>query len=279
MDSILSAKILEKEGIKVKGLYFKSYFFEEKKAKEMAKKINLPLKVLDISEEHLKIVRKPKFGYGKGLNPCLDCRILILKKAKEILEKEKFDFLATGEVLGQRPMTQHKKAFSLIEKEAKVKGLVFRPLSAKILPETLPEKKGLIKREKFLALFGRSRKIQLALARKFKIENFPSPSGGCLLTDLEFSKRLKKLFDKAKKINGKDIELVKIGRHFWFGKIFMVVGKRKRKQKNGKTTEKGRSFDFDKKLSGSFFINKKFFFKKNSRKNNRKGKRIDSFLC
>ena len=148
LDSILGVKILRlQKNIKIVGLNFKSIFFSEKIAKEMAKKIKLPLKIVDISEKLIEIVKKPKYGYGKGMNPCLDCRILMLKEAKKILKKEKFDFVASGEVLGERPMTQNKFALNFVEKKSSLKGILLRPLSAKLLKETILEKKGLIKRK------------------------------------------------------------------------------------------------------------------------------------
>jgi tRNA U34 2-thiouridine synthase MnmA/TrmU len=225
LDSMLSAKILMEQGIKVIPVYFKSYFFGPEIAKKSAEILGLKLKVIDISKEHLKIVRKPKFGYGQSMNPCIDCHLLMLKKAKEIMKKEKFDFVATGEVLGERPMSQNKKALELIEKLSSLKGYLLRPLSAKLLEPTIPEKKRLVDREKLFDIKGRSRKRQIELTKKFGIKWYPSPAGGCILTDLEFGKRLKELFEKKKKIDENDIELLKLGRHFWFDDIKIIVGR------------------------------------------------------
>ena len=225
LDSILAAKILMEQGIKVVPVFFKSFFFGPEIAKKSAKEIGLKLKVIDFSKEHLKIVKKPKYGYGKAMNPCLDCHILMLKKAKKIMKKEKFDFVATGEVLGERPMSQNKKALKLVEKESSLKGYLLRPLSAKLLELTIPEKKGLVLRKRLLDIKGRSRKKQIKLAKKFKIKRYPSPAGGCLLTDPEFSKRLKKLFEKYPKCNENDIEFLKVGRHFWERKVKIIVGR------------------------------------------------------
>jgi tRNA U34 2-thiouridine synthase MnmA/TrmU len=227
LDSILAFKILEKHGIKVIPIFFKSYFFGPEIAQRSAKENKIKLKIVDISREHLKFVKKPKFGWGSSMNPCLDCHILMLKKAKEMMKKEKFDFVATGEVLGERPMSQNKKALELVEKESSLSGYLLRPLSAKLLKETIPEKKGLVDREKFLDIQGRSRKRQIELAKKFKIKWYPQPSGGCILTDLEFGKKLKDLLERYPEFDGNDIELLKIGRHFWKGKIKLVVGRNK----------------------------------------------------
>ncbi len=231
LDSILAAKILMEQKIKTKGIAFKSFFFDGSASKKPAKAIHLSLKVVDFSKEHLKIVKNPKYGYGKAMNPCIDCHILMLKTAKKIMKKEKFDFVATGDVLGERPMSQNKKALELIENEAGLEGYLLRPLSAKLLEPTVPEKLGWVEREKLLDIFGRSRKKQIGLAKKYKIKEYPSPAGGCLLTDLEFGKRLKKLLKVFPNCGGNDIELLKYGRHFWEDKIKIVVGRSEKENK------------------------------------------------
>lgn len=231
LDSMLAVKVLMEQGIKVRTVSFKSHFFDAKQARKAAKNLKVPLKVIDISKEHLKIVKGPKYGYGRGMNPCIDCHILMLRLAKEIMEKEKFDFVSTGEVLGERPMSQNKRTLELVEEESSLKGYLLRPLSAKLLAETIPEKKGQVAREKLFAIFGRSRKKQIELAKKWKIKYYPSPAGGCLLTDLEFSKRLRELFQKCSDSKSNDIELLKVGRHFWFldkPKVKIVVGRNHR---------------------------------------------------
>ena len=230
LDSILAAKILEEQGIKLLGLTFKSYFFNEKEAKESARKIKLPLKVIDFSKEHLQIVKNPKYGYGKAMNPCLDCHILMLKIAKRLMNKEGFHFVATGEVLGERPMSQNKEALKLIEKRSLLKGYLLRPLSAKLLEPTIPEMSGLVNREKLLDISGRSRRRQIALARKYKVKEYPTPAGGCLLTDPQFGKRLKELLKICPKCS--DVELLKYGRHFWEDKTKIVVGRNQQENKD-----------------------------------------------
>jgi len=238
LDSILAAKILRKQKIKILAITFKSYFFNEKIAKKAAKEIKLPLKVIDFSKEHLKIVKKPKYGYGKTVNPCIDCHILMLKFAKKIMEEKKYDFVATGEVLGERPMSQNPKALKLVEKESTLSGFLLRPLSAKLLKKTVPEIKKWINREKLLNISGRSRKKQIALAQKFRIKWYPTPAGGCLLTDLEFGKKLKELLKIYPKFNGNDIELLKLGRHFWKDKIKIIVGRDEKEDKKVKKLAK-----------------------------------------
>ncbi len=226
LDSMLVAKILKEQKIKIVPVFFKTYFWDSDFAKRNAKKINLKLRIVDISKDHLKIVKKPKFGYGCSMNPCIDCHILMLKKAKEIMEKEKFNFVATGDVLGERPISQNRMVLEIIERESSLSGYLLRPLSAKLLKKTIPEKIGVVNRKKLYNIKGRSRKIQFQLAEKFKISDFPQPSGGCLLTDLEFGKRLKELLNINSKIDGNDIELLKVGRYFWFNKkVRIIVGR------------------------------------------------------
>ncbi|MDP2821000.1 MAG: tRNA 4-thiouridine(8) synthase ThiI [bacterium] len=226
LDSIIAAKILLNQGIKVLGLIFKSYFFNEKQAVESAKQIGLEFRVIDFSKVHLKIVKNPEFGRGKNMNPCIDCHLLMFKKAKQIMKKEKFDFVASGEVLGERPMSQNKEALFLIEREAGLQGLILRPLSAKVLPITLPEKYKWVKRQGLQGIKGRARKIQLSLAKQFKIKKFPSPAGGCILTEEVFSNRLGELFEAQDKLAKNDFDILRIGRHFWLDKkIKIVVGR------------------------------------------------------
>lgn len=225
LDSMLALKILEQQKIKVKLLTFTSFFFDAKQAKKSARILNKKIKAIDISREHLRIVRNPKFGYGKTINPCLDCHLLMLKKAKKILQKEKFDFISTGEVVGQRMMSQRIDCFKLMDKKAGLKNKIVRPLSARILEETIFEKENLINRKKLLDISGKSRKFQIALAKKFQIKKYPSPAGGCILTDLNFSIRLKKLFSAKKNISQNDIEFLKIGRHFYENNSTIIIGR------------------------------------------------------
>lgn len=235
LDSQLVVKILKEQKIEVVALHFilpfiASCFADTSYISNFCQVEKVPLKFVDCRKgkfffEYLKIIKKPKFGYGKGLNPCLDCRIFILKKAKAMIEKKLTpktkigplvaDFIASGEVLGQRPMSQTRRALKLIEKEAKLEGKILRPLSAKLLEETEIEKKELIDRERLYAISGRQRLPQIELAKKFGLKNYPTPAGGCLLCDKEFAKRLKTMLENFKDINENDAELLKLGRHFW----------------------------------------------------------------
>jgi len=241
LDSILAAKVLRNQGVKITAISFKSYFFDGKIAQKAAKRFKIPLKVIALSKEHLNLVKNPKHGYGKSMNPCIDCHILMLRKAKEIMTKgkvsfgklrtTKFHFVATGEVLGERPMSQNRKALEIIEKESGLQGYLLRPLSAKLLKPTVPEKMDWVSRKKLLNISGRSRKRQIALAKKWKFREYPTPAGGCLLTDMEFGKRLKELFKIHPGCDGSDVELLKLGRHFIFGKAKVIVGRNQEENK------------------------------------------------
>jgi tRNA U34 2-thiouridine synthase MnmA/TrmU len=188
--------------------------------------LGIPLKVFNVSEEYLNVVKHPKHGYGSNMNPCIDCRIFMLKKTKAYMEVASASFIVTGEVLGQRPMSQRRDAMRLIEKEAGLEGFILRPLSAKFLPVTIPEKEAWVDRERLLSIHGRSRKPQIRLADHFGIRDYPCPAGGCLLTDPGFAKRMKDLNHYNPNFSLNDVHLLKIGRHFRFSpKLKLVVGR------------------------------------------------------
>jgi tRNA U34 2-thiouridine synthase MnmA/TrmU len=200
----------------------------------------VPLKVVNVGDEYLKMVRKPKHGYGRNMNPCIDCKIFMLKKAKKYAKEIGASFIFTGEVLNERPMSQHSKAMKIIEEEAGLKGKLLRPLSAKLLPETVIEKKGLVKREKLLDIRGRSRKPQIKLAGGFNIKDYPSPAGGCLLTCKEYADKLRDLLKHKKRCSMADVSLLKVGRHFRFGENKIIVG-RNEAENNLLAAEKARN--------------------------------------
>ncbi|BAL80718.1 7-cyano-7-deazaguanine synthase [Caldisericum exile] len=225
LDSQLACLILMKEGIEVVPVFFETYFFKAEKAKRFAEEIGLTLRIENISEEHLKIVQNPPHGYGKNMNPCIDCHMLMIKRAKEIMEKEGFDFIATGEVLDERPFSQRDKVFEEMEKTLGLEGKIVRPLSQKLLKISEAERKGLIKREHMLDIKGQSRVRQIQLAKDFGLKEYETPASGCILTDPEFAKRLKEL----KKINpcfdGNDTQILRNGRVFFEDKIVFIVGR------------------------------------------------------
>lgn len=230
LDSILAAKLIQKQGINVRLVNFTTPFFSPEKAIETAKKIKIPLKVIDITKDYLKLLKKPKYGYGSALNPCIDCKIFMLKKAKKYAKIIGAKFIFTGEVLGERPMSQTKNALALIEKEAKLKEKLLRPLSAKLLHVTEAEKKW-VDRNKLLDIQGRKRDKQIKLAKEFGIKNYPSPAGGCLLTNKEYAAKVKDLLNHNKIISINDLKLLKIGRHFRFKNNKIIVGRNKNENK------------------------------------------------
>ncbi len=220
LDSILAAYILKREGVKVSALYCHTVFslLPEKKANNelynLLMPIGIPLKIIDISSEHINIVKHPRYGYGKNLNPCVDCKIMMFKKASMYKDSIGADFVASGEVLGERPMSQRKNIFNVIERDSGLTGMILRPLSAKLLKPTIADNKGLVKRDNLYDIQGRGRRGQFILADKFGIKNFPTPSGGCLLTDPSFCRRLQDTITYKPDFGVYDCELLKVGRHF-----------------------------------------------------------------
>ncbi len=222
LDSTLAAKILLEQRIEVHAINFTSPFCtctpKSKGCSAVKTAVeqlgNIPLKRVGLKDEYLEMVKSPKHGYGKGMNPCIDCRILKIKKAGEYMKEIGASFLFTGEVLGQRPMSQHKRAIDIIDRFSGYKGLILRPLSALHFEPTTPEKEGIIDRKKLLKIQGRGRKEQISLADEKGISDYPCPAGGCLLTDKIFSERLKDYFNHTLKPKIEDIPLLKIGRHF-----------------------------------------------------------------
>ncbi|OGI27111.1 MAG: hypothetical protein A2359_02515 [Candidatus Moranbacteria bacterium RIFOXYB1_FULL_43_19] len=225
LDSILAAKILARQGIRVTAFTLTSHFFDAGQAKKSAEENNIQLVTKDFSKKHLEIVKNPCYGRGVGMNPCVDCHLLMIGEAKKIAAREKYNFIATGEVLGQRPMSQNFEALKIIEREAGLVGKILRPLSAKVLPETEMEKSGMVDRRKLIGISGRSRKEQIGLAKKYGIKNYPSPAGGCILTDKEYSRKLLDLLEKVKNIKSSDLALLRIGRHFWNGPAKIILGR------------------------------------------------------
>jgi len=233
LDSTLAAKVVMEQGVELEALNFLTVFctctnrgetcLASQKAVE---NLGIPLRVFNVSEDYLNVVKLPKHGYGRNMNPCIDCRIFMLKKTKAYMEEMGASFIVTGEVLGQRPMSQRKDAMRLIEKEAGLEGIILRPLSAKVLPTTLPEREGWVDRGKLLNISGRSRKPQIELAKYFGIRDYPCPAGGCLLTDPGFAKRMKDLMLHNPDFSLNDVHLLKMGRHFRLSHLVkLIVGR------------------------------------------------------
>jgi tRNA U34 2-thiouridine synthase MnmA/TrmU len=237
LDSNLAIRMMQEQGVEVEAIAVKTPFCDfdcgkgcGHRVQEVALELGIKLKTVYFGEEYLKMLKNPKYGYGSGMNPCIDCRGMMYNAAKEQMEKTGADFIITGEVLGQRPMSQNGNALKIIEDETQTNGKIVRPLSFRHLPITEAESKGLIKREKMGDIKGRSRKAQLQLAKKFDISDPPNAAGGCLLTDPAFSIRIRDLYDHTKEgipdLN--DIELLKIGRHFRLSdNTKLIVGRNK----------------------------------------------------
>ena len=232
LDSLLATRVILDQGIHVEGINFFTGFCVEghthairKQDKDKVKRNNalwvaeqlgIKLHIVDIVEEYKDVVLNPKHGYGANLNPCLDCKIFMVQKAHEWIQRNKFDFIITGEVMGQRPMSQRKKTMPIVASESGADDLLLRPLCAKNLPETRPEKEGWVNRENLYGITGRSRKPQMALAREFGFEDYAQPAGGCcFLTDANYSVKLQDLWSNRgqKRYELDDIMLLKVGRH------------------------------------------------------------------
>ncbi len=227
LDSSLASKIIQKQEIQVEGICFISPFFNAKKAEIAAHELGIPLHIIDISTDLIVLLQSPVYGFGKGANPCIDCHILMVKKAGSLMEKIGASFLISGEILGQRPKSQNRWALDIVEGKSGWKDYLLRPLTAKNLPSTLPEREGWVKREDLLGIKGRTRRVQLEMARSLGIKSFPTPAGGCLLTDPIFSKRIKHLL-KGGKLSLNEIELLKLGRHFLLKEgVKLIVGRNK----------------------------------------------------
>lgn len=236
LDSTLAILVMLRQGIDVTAITFLNHFGCDISDKSScskdpfsaAEKFGFKVKLSHLSEKFLDIVKNPKYGHGKNMNPCIDCRILMLKEASEFMNITGADFIITGEVLGQRPMSQRKNTFPLIDKKAIVKGYVLRPLSAKLFDVTIPEQMGIVNRDMLYDFSGRSRKPQMALAKEFGLTDYPTPAGGCLLTEPNYAFRLKELLAYNKDPEFKDINLLRIGRHFRFSpECKIIVGRNK----------------------------------------------------
>lgn len=236
LDSSLAVRMMLEQGVEVEAVAIKTPFCDfdcgkgcGHRVKEVADELGIKLKTVYFGEEYLRMLKNPKHGYGSGMNPCIDCRGMMYHAAKDQMEKTGADFVITGEVLFQRPMSQNNRALHIIESEAGMEGKVLRPLSAKHMPPTDAEKSGLIKREDMGDIKGRSRKGQLAMAKHFGLADPPNAAGGCLLTDPAFSKRIEDIMEHSCDIPTiNDIELLKVGRHFRLTPdTKMVVGRNK----------------------------------------------------
>ncbi|WP_417915230.1 thiamine biosynthesis protein [Candidatus Electronema sp. JM] len=241
LDSILACRTVAAQGISVCALKFVTPFFghelladEDKFRQETRRKYGIEAELIDLSAGYLELLRRPAHGFGKNFNPCIDCKILMLRRARELMAERGASFLISGEVRGQRPMSQQLDTLQLIENKAGCQGILLRPLSAKLLPPTLPEQQGWVDRERLHAFAGRSRKGQLALAKDLGISDFPAPAGGCVLTDPILAARIERFYNglfaiKPEEITTDDISLLLLGRQFRLpGGFWLVLGRNER---------------------------------------------------
>lgn len=224
LDSILAARIVSDQGIKVRGILFYFIFdnlyykIKNGEIDKILQPLEIPVEKVDLTDKMVNLLQTdPEHGFGSEMNPCIDCHIMMLKTAHRFMKKIRADFLITGEVVGQRAMSQKEPILRHIDKLTDLGGLILRPLSAKLLEETLPERRGWIDREKLYGIAGRSRKKQLELAERLGIKKFGTPAGGCILTDPEFAKRLIIFRERKgrKNVSKEELILMRYGRHFW----------------------------------------------------------------
>ncbi|MEC4849156.1 MAG: tRNA (5-methylaminomethyl-2-thiouridylate)-methyltransferase [Nitrosarchaeum sp.] len=235
LDSQLAVRMMQEQGFEVSAVAIKTPFCDFDcgrgcgfEIRERADDLNVNLKTVYLGDEYIEMLKHPKHGIGAGFNPCVDCRTMMFDAAKKHMEEIGAEFIISGEVLGQRPMSQHAPSLRTIEKDSGLIGKIVRPLSAGLLPETDPEKNGLIKRENLGMIKGRTRRAQLEMAKKYGIENPPNAGGGCLLTDPTFGLRAKDLFSHTETPTINDIDLLKVGRHFRLDEqTKFVVGRNK----------------------------------------------------
>ncbi|OFW60976.1 MAG: hypothetical protein A2W01_12060 [Candidatus Solincola sediminis] len=225
LDSILATALLKRLNFEVIGISFITPFFGSAKAEKAANTLGIELIVEDIGEPHLKMLKNPRYGYGKNMNPCIDCHALMISQAALKLEEVNGDFIATGEVLGERPKSQNRQALEIVASLSGADDLLLRPLSGRLLPPTRPEMLGLVRREELLDMRGRSRRRQIQLAEEWGISDYESPAGGCLLTDANISLRLKQLMQVDPDFDIRDARLATVGRQLWTGKTLIVLGR------------------------------------------------------
>ena len=233
LDSTLAGKLLLELGIEVDAINFVSPFccctpktLGCSAAKAAAEQLGIEVRVLATGAEYLETIKHPRFGRGSGMNPCLDCRIHMFTRTRELLAEYGADFVATGEVVGERPMSQRREAMALIERESGLSGLIVRPLCAKLLPPSLPEQQGLVDRERMLSIQGRGRRPQMQLADDLGIKDWLCPAGGCLLTDPEFAVKFRDLLEHDPDFDAADARLLRHGRHFRLpGGAKVIVGR------------------------------------------------------
>ena len=214
LDSQLAIRVLQNAGAYVEGVCFSTPFFDCTAAEKAASALGVKLHVIDFTDDEIALIENPPHGFGGAMNPCIDCHATMIRRAGELMERLGFDFVSTGEVQGQRPMSQNKQALGVVEKSSGLKGRLVRPLSAKLLEPTIPELEGKLDREKLLDISGRARDRQIALAVEFGITDYPSPAGGCKLTEDGFGRKLRDLMEHEGLRDRKLVELLLVARRF-----------------------------------------------------------------
>jgi tRNA U34 2-thiouridine synthase MnmA/TrmU len=228
LDSQLAVAIIKQQGVEVIGLHFTTPFFGgSQQLDQAAQDLGISLVEIDISGGYIpRVLLNPVYGYGKNFNPCIDCHAYMLNTAGKLLEEYNASFIITGEVVGQRPMSQNRSALNAVDKLSGYKGYVVRPLSGKLLDETIPEKEGWIDREQLLDISGRGRSRQIDLAKKYQLSDYPSPAGGCLLTESNFARRLRQMLQYISEPSARELQVLRLGRHFYLADgILLVVGR------------------------------------------------------
>ncbi len=226
LDSQLAVCVLKAQGIEVEIITYDSPFYNPAAAIKAAKQLDVKLHLIDFTEEIVGLVNNPPHGFGKCMNPCIDCHALMFKRAGEMMLEKGFDFIFTGEVLNQRPMSQNRRSLGVVAKDSSFEDLVLRPLSAQLLEPTKPEREGWVDREKLLDLSGRSRKPQFELAKQYGVKEYPTPAGGCRLTEPHYSKRLAELKSHEGLQDSHSLTMLRYGRHFRLGdKVKLILGR------------------------------------------------------
>lgn len=228
LDSQLAVRLMQKQGITIIAINFVSPFFgADQRTQRAAEQLGIELLLEPVGQEYLeKVLRNPVYGYGKNLNPCIDCHAFMFRKAGDRMSELGASFIITGEVLGQRPMSQNRSALNAVDKLSGYRGYIVRPLSGRLLDPTIPEKEGWIDRQTLLDLSGRGRTRQMQLAEQYNIQEYPSPAGGCLLTEQNYTRRLKQILNLIEHPQPEDLEILKYGRHFYLQEgLLLVVGR------------------------------------------------------
>ncbi len=226
LDSQLAICVLKEQGLDVHAITFDSPFFSSHSARLAAEQLGVPFHVKDFTADIVSLLRDPPHGFGSQMNPCTDCHALMIRRAGEMMEAGNFHFISTGEVLNQRPMSQRFESMNIVAQESGYKGFLVRPLCAGLLPETEPERRGWVDRNKLLSIQGRTREAQLRLAERYGLKDTPSPAGGCRLTDPNFVRRLRELSEHEGLSGARSLVLLRYGRHFRFGdNIKLILGR------------------------------------------------------